>query len=275
MLKRGLLNQPQTRVTLTYQNLIFCHSHEEKQGIGSLLGLINMANLDDTSKPSRHFTNSLWAFWPMCGQFNNPRWKNVKALTLLGLAAVDIRVLAISNVGSIQSKIYINTYVTLQFVGSQWQNSSYSKVFFRNGPIITPELVQGSSTQLAMTVFPRTGMQSKVGLSRNTNNISFPEIFRTLCREKVKLQRPWNRIQFAHISVESMITCAFICSSLNIQYKTTSSFQGKTDSTSKEHYWSTHPIDTENCPQSRSPHINCEYSSKSEECLIDEPPRSP
>lgn len=134
MLKRGLLNQPQTRVTLTYQNLIFCHSHEEKQGIGSLLGLINMANLDDTSKPSRHFTNSLWAFWPMCGQFNNPRWKNVKALTLLGLAAVDIRVLAISNVGSIQSKIYINTYVTLQIVGSQWQKFILLKSILQKWP---------------------------------------------------------------------------------------------------------------------------------------------
>lgn len=203
----------------------------------------------------------------MCDQFNNPRWKNVKASTLLGLAAVDISVLAISNVGSIQSKIYINTYVTLQFVGSQWQKFILLKSILQKWP---NHQTRTRSRILHSTKLVYNPKWASWGTQITSAFLKFLE----LCGEKRSSYKD-HEIKFAHISVESMITCTSISSSLNIQYKTTSSFQGKTDSTSKEHYWSTHPIDTENCPQSHSPHINCEYSSTSEECLIDEPPRSP
>jgi hypothetical protein len=37
---------------MTNQDLIFHHKHEEEQGISSMLELMNIANLNDKSKPS-------------------------------------------------------------------------------------------------------------------------------------------------------------------------------------------------------------------------------
>ena len=39
---------------MIYQNLNFCLTHADKQGIGYVLELIKLGNLDDKLEPSRH-----------------------------------------------------------------------------------------------------------------------------------------------------------------------------------------------------------------------------
>ena len=38
---------------MAYHNLTFHRTHEEEQGVGFVLELINLANLNDKSKPSQ------------------------------------------------------------------------------------------------------------------------------------------------------------------------------------------------------------------------------
>lgn len=59
---RSLLKHDHTNAScghMTYQKLIIHRTHEEEQGIGSLLELVNLVNLEDKPEPSRHF---MWPF---------------------------------------------------------------------------------------------------------------------------------------------------------------------------------------------------------------------
>ena len=47
------------KVTRLFQNLIFHRTHEEEQGLSTMLELVNLANLDDKAKPSRRRTYRL------------------------------------------------------------------------------------------------------------------------------------------------------------------------------------------------------------------------
>ena len=124
-----------------------------------------------------------------------------------------------------------------------------------------------SPAQLTMMSFPELACNPNWA-SRGPQITAAFLIFLELCGEKRSSYKD-HEIESAHISVESIITCTFISSSLNIQYKTTSSFQAKTDSTSKKHYWSTHPMDTENCPDYVHTLIASTHPKKFKECSID------
>ena len=55
----GLLKQPQRPICKNYQNLVFHCTHEEEQGMNSMIELMNLINLDDKSKA--HLTHYVLA----------------------------------------------------------------------------------------------------------------------------------------------------------------------------------------------------------------------
>lgn len=70
---RSLLNNhiDALRGHMTYPNLNFQHTHEQKQGINFMLKLINLTNLDDRWELIQHITYWLWVFKLVCGWLNN------------------------------------------------------------------------------------------------------------------------------------------------------------------------------------------------------------